>query len=127
MNFSHENWKVYQRSLDFVDFINKIFIHNDYNMDVYRQLDRASTSISLNIAEGTGKFTGKDKCRFYDIARGSALECAACLDTLFKKDKISETLKDEGKRILIEIVSMLIGLIKSNSNRIYENEEKYKI
>lgn len=123
MNFSHENLKVYQRSLEFVEFTNKIFKDNSYIMDVYDHLDRASTSIPLNIAEGTGKYTSKDKCRFYDIARGSALECAACLDTLLKRNKISKALNDEGKIILIEIVSMLIGLIKSNSDRVYEDKE----
>src|SRR6266571_3398803 len=40
------------------------------------QLDRASTSVSLNIAEGNGKFTSPDRCRFFDNARGSALESA---------------------------------------------------
>jgi four helix bundle protein len=126
MNFSHENLKVYQLSLDFVDFTNNILAGYNYRMDVYQQLDRASTSIPLNIAEGTGKYTGKDKCRFYDIARGSALECAACLDLLFIRNRISETIKEEGKGILIEIVSMLFGLIKSNSKRIYEQSVEYR-
>ena len=36
------------------------------------QLDRASTSVPLNIAEGNGKFTSLDRCRFFDNARGSA-------------------------------------------------------
>jgi len=34
----------------------------------------------LNIAEGNGRFTSPDRCRFFDTARGSVLECAACLD-----------------------------------------------
>lgn len=119
--------KVYQRSLDFVEFTNKIFTHNSYRIDVYNQLERASASIPLNIAEGTGKYTPKDKCRYYDIARGSALECAACLDTLLKRKRIPKSLNEEGKSILIEIVSMLIGLVKSNSDRVYDNEIEYKI
>ncbi len=89
-------------------------------------LDRASTSIPLNIAEGTGKYTGKDKCRFYDIARGSALECAACLDLLERRKNITKDTADKGKNILFEIVSMLVGLIKSISDRVYEDEVEYK-
>jgi len=46
------------------------------------QLDRASTSLPLNITEGNGKFSDADRSRFLEIARGSALECAACLDVL---------------------------------------------
>ena len=86
MNFSHEKLIVYQRSLEFIEFTNELYkMTNFNNLSVYSQMDRASTSISLNIAEGTGKFSGKDKCRFYDIARGSALECAACLDLMVVK------------------------------------------
>src|SRR5687767_4852511 len=44
------------------------------------QLDRASVSIVLNIAEGAGRFSPADKARFYAIARGSATECAAIMD-----------------------------------------------
>ncbi len=60
------------------------------SLAVVDQLDRASTSIPLNIAEGNGKFTGADRCRFFDIARGSALECAASLDVLRSKGRRSE-------------------------------------
>ena len=78
MKFSHEKLAVYQRSLEFIEFTNKVFKLNTARISSHDQLDRTSTSIPLNIAEGTGKYTGRDKCRFYDIARGSALECAAC-------------------------------------------------
>ncbi len=60
MNFSHEKLIVYQRSLEFIEFTNELFkMTNFNNLSVYSQLDRASTSISLNIAEDTGKFLGK--------------------------------------------------------------------
>ena len=57
------------------------------SLAAYDPLDRASTSIALNIAEGNGKYTAPDRCRFFDIARGSALECAACLDVLVAKKR----------------------------------------
>jgi four helix bundle protein len=74
------------------------------------QLDRASTSVALNIAEGNGKFGIRDRCRFIEIARGSALECAACLDVLVAKVLCEKSAVSDGKAQLLEIVSMLMGL-----------------
>ncbi|HZA38682.1 MAG TPA: four helix bundle protein, partial [Candidatus Baltobacteraceae bacterium] len=89
------------------------------------QLDRASTSIPLNIAEGNGKFAIKDRCRYLDFARGSALECAACLDVLVAKQLSNEAVITPGKEQLLEIVSMLIGLINSLTSRIGEEQGTY--
>ncbi|MEJ2195038.1 MAG: four helix bundle protein [Ignavibacteriaceae bacterium] len=90
MKFSHEKLIVYQRSMEFIEFVNHIATPKNISFSALEQLDRASSSIPLNIAEGTGKYTGKDKCRYYDIARGSALESSACLDVLLKRKIISE-------------------------------------
>jgi four helix bundle protein len=88
--------------------------------DVKDQLDRASTSIALNIAEGNGKYTPKDRCRFFDTAHGSALECAAGLDVLVAKGKLTLQQIRPGKERLQRIVCMLMGLIKKNSARPYQ-------
>jgi four helix bundle protein len=88
--------------------------------EVKDQLDRASTSIALNIAEGNGKYTPKDRCRFFDIAHGSALECAAGLDILVARTKLTPDQIRPGKERLHRVVRMLIGLIKSKSTRDYE-------
>jgi len=124
MKFSHEKLIVYQQALNFIEFTNKVYTERS-NLNVFQQLDKASTSIPLNIAEGSGRFTNKDKSHYYDIARGSALESSAWLDVLLRKKIITEELADEGKKILIEIVSMLISLIKSISDRVYEEEVDY--
>ena len=91
--------------------------------DIKDQLDRASNSIALNIAEGNGKFTLKDRCRFFDTAHGSALECSAALDILVAKKKLTPTQIRPGKEHLQKIVRMLMGLIKKNSTRTYEKGE----
>ena len=127
MDFSHEKLNVYNKALDFIEFINKLSLFGHNRLNVLDQLDRAATSILLNIAEGTGKYTSNDKCWYYDIARGSALECAACLDVLMKRKRINAEIYKEGKRFLLEIVSMLTGLIRSTSGRVYENEIDYNI
>jgi four helix bundle protein len=124
--FSHEKLIVYNRSLELVKFVENLLLKFKDRLNVYDQLDRSSTSIPLNIAEGTGKFTAKDKNRFYDIARGSAVESAACLDVLLQRNRITTEENVKGKELLFEIVSMLIGLIKSNSDRVYEENENYK-
>ena len=80
--FDHERLEVYQASLSFIGWLEPVLQKLPKSLPVTDQLDRASTSIPLNIAEGNGKFTGADRCRFFDIARGSALESAAALDVL---------------------------------------------
>ncbi|MCH7516097.1 MAG: four helix bundle protein [Bacteroidetes bacterium] len=68
MKFSHEKLRVYQRSLEFIEFVNHNITSKRNTISTIEQLDRASSSIHLNITEGTGKYTGTDKCRYYDIA-----------------------------------------------------------
>jgi len=95
---------------------------------VRNQLDRASTSVPLNIAEGNGKFTSPDRCRFFDNARGSALESAACLDVMVAKRFVSAAEIQTGKEMLVKIVSMLFGLIRANSDvRVFEETPSYTV
>ena len=110
--FDHEKLNVYHEALDFVGHATELLERVPKRVAVYDQLDRASTAIPLNIAEGTGKFTPPDRCRYYDTARGSALECAACLDVLVVKKILKQEIT-EAKAVLIKVVSMLVGLIKA--------------
>lgn len=124
--FDHEKLNVYQEALRFVALATDILERVSKSLAVHNQLDRASTAIPLNIAEGTGKWTPPDRCRYYDIARGSALECAACLDVLVKKIlRSDETL--EAKGALVAVVSMLVGLIKAVApSRVREEAENLR-
>ena len=110
--FDHEKLNVYHEALDFVGHATELLERVPKRVAVYDQLDRASTAIPLNIAEGTGKFTPPDRCRYYNTARGSALECAACLDVLVVKKILKQEIT-EAKAVLIKVVSMLVGLIKA--------------
>jgi len=47
-------------------------------------------------------------------------ECVSCSDVLVKRKYLSEEDANSGKKILFEIVSMLMGLLKKNDNRVYE-------
>jgi four helix bundle protein len=75
------------------------------------QLRRASTSIPLNLAEGTGKFD-KDARRFYAITRGSALECAAIIDTFKVLGFINADVYDKAQTLLDRVVAMLTVMIR---------------
>src|SRR6266481_3058114 len=109
--FDPEKLNVYQASLKFVTWATELTTGIEGKAAVKDQLDRASTSIPLNIAEGNGKFAIRDRCRFLDFARGSALECAACLDVLVAKQLIEADGGIFRKERLLKIVSMLMGLI----------------
>ena len=119
--FDHEKLNVYQESLTFVACATNLLERVPKAMAVHNQLDRASTAIPLNIAEGSGKFTPRDRCRYYDMARGSSLECAACLDVLVVREILGEAEIEQAKSILINVVAMLVGLIKAVApDRLYE-------
>ena len=118
--FDHEKLEVYQEAVAFVAWLSALLDGAVRVGDVKDQLDRASTSIGLNIAEGNGKYAPKDRCRFFDIAHGSALECAAGLDVLVAKGKLTHEQIRPGKERLQKIVRMLMGLIKRNSTREYD-------
>ena len=79
--------------------------------EVCDQLDRASLSALLNTAEGNGKRQRPVRAKFFDDARGSATECAACLDALVAKKIFAVERIEVGKHLLLKIVSMLSGLV----------------
>ena len=77
---------------------------------------RAAQSIPLNIAEGNGKRTLKDRNRFFNVARGSALECASIQDVLAVCNGIDRERHGDGKQQLKRVVSMLTKLIARPEN-----------
>jgi four helix bundle protein len=115
-SLDHEKLEVYQASLEFITWTIPFLERLPGTASVRNQLDRASTSVPLNIAEGNGKFTSPDRCRFFDNARGSALESTACLDVLVAKQFVGTEEIQRGKTMVVRIVSMLVGLIRANSD-----------
>ncbi|MGE3965624.1 MAG: four helix bundle protein [Planctomycetota bacterium] len=114
--FDHERLDVYRLSIDYVAFsyaLAKTFVGT--NRHARDQWLRAAQSIPLNIAEGNGKQSLKDKNRFFEIARGSALECASIHDVLRVCDAITDDSNHIGKSNLKRIVSMLTRLIQRTS------------
>src|SRR6516164_9872495 len=123
----HEKLDAYQKALAFANWSESVLERVPKSAAVYNQLDRARTSIVLNIPEGNGRFTPADRCKFFDIARGSGLECAGCLDLIFIKKLLSEPELESGKMLLKDIVSLLVGLIRSNSpDRLHDEPIAYR-
>jgi four helix bundle protein len=112
-HFDHEKLQAYQAALEFFRWSDVVLDRIPKAAAVSSQFDRARTSVPLNIAEGNAKFTATDKWRYFDIAHGSTVECAACLDLLFIKQLVSETDLEAGKKLLRRLVGLLVGLIKS--------------
>ena len=110
--FDHDRLDVYRLSIEYV--ASSFAIAKDLNgchRHARDQWLRAAQSIPLNIAEGNGKRSLKDRSRFLDIARGSTLECVAIQDILAATDELNGDRHAELKRILHRIVSMLTRLI----------------
>ena len=117
MYFDHERLDVYQESISFCGWVGDLLNAITGKTAAKDQLDRASTSLPLNIAEGNGKFSDADRSRFLEIARGSALECAACLDVLVVRKIIAAERIIPAKEQLVRIVNMLMGMLKRFSGR----------
>lgn len=123
--FDHEKLKVYQEALRFVAWVDPILERLPGKLAAKDQLDRASTSVVLNLAEGNGKRSHPDRCRYFDTARGSAVECAACLDALLAKHRLGDAEVAAGKAMLLEVVSMTAGLIARFSSLVHEDAIPY--
>lgn len=124
--FDHERLDVYRLSIAYAAFSYKIAKSlGGSNRQAQDQWLRAAQSIPLNIAEGNGKQSLKDKNRFFEIARGSALECAAIHDVLRVCDAIDDDFNSRVKSDLKRIVSMLTGLIQ-RTNGVSEERIEYE-
>src|SRR5207249_387499 len=115
--FDHEKLDVYREAINFCGWVGDFLAAISAKAAAKDQLDRASTSVPLNIAEGNGKFSARDRARFLETARGSALECAACLDVLVARKLMNANQIGRAKAQLAGIVRMLIGLLKRFSER----------
>jgi len=132
--FDHEKLDVYQIELQFVTWVTPLIEEVKPSAgpkvrEVCNHLDRASLSALFNTAEGNGKRQSKLRARFFDDARGSAAECASCLDALVAKNVCTDDRIDEGKELLQRIVSILTKLIMrfSPSSEVREEVAIYNI
>jgi four helix bundle protein len=122
----HERLDVYRLVADYVATTYKIAKSlRGTERHARDQWLRAAQSIPLNIAEGNGKQSLKDKNRFFEIARGSALECTAIQDILLSFEVIDEEVNRTNKIKRKRIVSMLTQLVRRNES-VSENLTEYE-
>lgn len=108
MGFGHEKLDVYRTALQYCAWAFGICSHlSGMHRHPRDQLLRSSQSIPQNIAEGNGKASDGERRRHFEIARGSALECAATQDVLVVCGALSPEKNMEGKALLDRIVAML--------------------
>jgi four helix bundle protein len=102
---------VYRCAIDFLAFTTTItFPHKTASLA--DQLRRAALSVPLNIAEGAGRTGEADKARHYAIARGSAMECAAIIDSVHVLGGLDEAEHDRGIELIERLVAMLTRLCR---------------
>ncbi|MEQ8980112.1 MAG: four helix bundle protein [Deltaproteobacteria bacterium] len=117
--FDHERLHVYRVTIEFVALAHRITATIRGFGPLKDQLHRASTSIANNIAEGAGEFAPAEKRRFYRIARRSATESAAILDTVRCCQLLDDHAPlDEGRALLLEIVKMLTSLAVGREGKV---------
>jgi len=116
MKFGYEDLEVWNRSVDFAVKVIELIEIIDTGRKHYRlfeQIEASSTSVSMNLAEGKGRFSQKEFIQYCYIARGSLYETMTLLEIFKRRGWISvkefSSLKSEG----IEIASMIKGLINS--------------
>ena len=125
MPFHHEKLTVYKRALEFATWSQDLIESVTKKTSTRDHLERAGDSIALNLAEGNGKFSQKDRARFFQIAHGSALESAACLDLLVARRCCADDAIKKGKAILEEIIRMLFRMLDQLGCRIAEDSGEY--
>jgi len=116
--FSHDRLVVYQHAIEFVAWSHRLLDGVDAVGSVRSQLERAATSIPLNIAEGNVKSSPRDRRRYWEIALASTVEYAAILDVLVARTMRSSADVSRGKDVLESVVSMLVRLVQSTDTQV---------
>jgi four helix bundle protein len=120
MALTHQKLIVYQKSL--VVMVEVLRITRSAKKpgwaDLCNQLKRASTSIALNIAEGSAEYSPAEKARLYRIALRSGAECHAACDVMVRVEVVAAGSIVNVQAMLEEIVAMLVALCKAAESRV---------
>ncbi len=115
LDFGFERLEVYKRALEFANVIYETTggFPKEEQFGITSQLRRASLSISLNIAEGSGRYNIPERRQFYRVSRSSINECVPLIEISCKQGYIDSNRRDEFRKECVELAKMISGLIKS--------------
>lgn len=106
-------WQFTKKLNRFMSIAKKIILDNKLDRNVVDQLGRASFSVPLNIAEGSGKFSKADRKNYFTTARASVFECVAVLDILKDGGEISDSDLDRMLNDDDQLSRILYAMIKN--------------
>ncbi len=123
--FVFEKLTVYQKSVELYTCISKLGLGSGYQEKIIAgQLMRCALSVPLNIAEGSGKQTLKDRKNFLLISRGSLYETVSLLNILKANETIDFQTHTELYMIAEEVSKMLRAMIKKHTDEISLSAKK---
>ena len=125
MALGHEKLDVYRLAIGYVAWVYEIAARLEGVHRAARdQWLRASQSIPLNIAEGNGKTADADRRRYFEIARGSALECAAIQDVLVVGKALEEA-ESQNRKTELDRMAAMLSRLGGRGYQVRESEDAY--
>jgi four helix bundle protein len=122
--FNHERLDCYQQALQLVGQMDKLRQLDRLPARNIEAMDRAATSVVLNLTEGNARWSPKDRARFFGTAATSALRVAAALDIAVARKLAGEEQVAEGKRMIPGVVSQLQGLRRRAMQNMAKGEDE---
>lgn len=115
--FYFRQLRVYSNSKELVKYVYTLLqkFPVEEKIALCSQIRRAVTSVPINIAEGFGRFSSKEKTRFIEISFGSLTEISCELEISFELGYITKEEYEEAERQIIIISKQLSNLHKSVS------------
>lgn len=119
--YKFQQLRIYQLGLDYVDLLYSFTerLPQSENFNLRSQLERAATSIVLNIAEGSTGQTDSEQARFLGMALRSLMETVVCLDLIQRRNYVSgedlTAIRDLGHLLFVKMQAMRRTMGKKNT------------
>ena len=111
--FDHEDLDVYQVALKLISRVDPLLMRCRCSADLRSKIDKSTTSIVLNIAEGNGRFTGADQSKFCETAYKATIQSAALLDIACGNQTDVVASVEDCRELLRRVAAMLNALSKA--------------